>query len=180
MEELGLSYVEVNLSVAQCMQRSLLETLSLLQRKYDVEPRRINLEITETTFDTVGEQARKNLNKLAELGYTFALDDYGTGYSNIQRLCRLPLKLIKIDKSMVDEMDTENGRMILRHTVQMMQSINKRLVVEGAETQEAVDALKDMGCDYIQGFYYSRPLPAEDFVKFLMEHNGGGDQGKNP
>ena len=180
MEELGLSYVEVNLSVAQCMQRSLLETLSLLQRKYDVEPRRINLEITETTFDTVGEQARKNLNKLAELGYTFALDDYGTGYSNIQRLCRLPLKLIKIDKSMVDEMDTENGRMILRHTVQMMQSINKRLVVEGAETQEAVDALKDMGCDYIQGFYYSRPLPAEDFVKFLMEHNGGGDQGKTP
>ena len=89
-------------------------------------------------------------------------------------------KLIKIDKSMVDEMDTENGRMILRHTVQMMQSINKRLVVEGAETQEAVDALKDIGCDYIQGFYYSRPLPAEDFVKFLMEHNGGGDQGKNP
>lgn len=170
MDALGLAYIEVNLSVAQCMQRDLLDTIMTLQKKYEIDPRRINLEITETTFDSVSEGARKNLNRLTQMGYTFSLDDYGTGYSNIQRLCKLPLKIIKIDKSMVDEISNETGRRILSHTVQMMQSIDKELVVEGAETRETVDALKVMGCDYIQGFYYSRPLPPEKFVEFLMAH----------
>jgi EAL domain-containing protein (putative c-di-GMP-specific phosphodiesterase class I) len=71
---------------------------------------------------------------------------------------------------MLDEVSSRNGRMILEHTVHMMRSIEKQLVVEGAETRVAVDLLKKMDCDYIQGYYFSRPLPAEDFVRFLEEH----------
>ena len=71
---------------------------------------------------------------------------------------------------MLDESATENGRKILEHTLRMMQSIGKQLVAEGAETREAVDMLRDMNCDYIQGYYYSRPLPADEFVRFLNEH----------
>ena len=80
---------------------------------------------------------------------------------------------------MLDESATENGRKILEHTVRMMQSIGKQLVVEGAETREVIGALEDMGCDYIQGFYFSRPLPEGDFIRFLKAYRGRrGDQGK--
>ena len=113
----------------------------------------------------------ENVNELIRMGYSFALDDYGTGYSSIQRVIHLPLKLIKIDKSMLEEVSTANGRMILDYTMRMMQSIGKLLVVEGAETVDEVEILRSMNCDYIQGFYFSQPLPEEEFIRFLEEQN---------
>lgn len=167
LDALGLSYIEINLSVAQCMESSLPEKIFALQQKYGVDPSRVNLEITETTFENISEVMLENVNALIEMGYSFALDDYGIGYSSIQRVNHIPLKLIKIDKSMLDDVYSENGRMILEYTVHMMQSIGKQLVVEGAETRDVVDILEDMNCDYIQGFYFSRPLPADAFIRYL-------------
>ncbi|MBQ7488777.1 MAG: EAL domain-containing protein [Clostridia bacterium] len=171
LDALGLSYIEVNLSVAQCMNSSLIEKIHALQQKYGVDPSRVNLEITETTFENINEIMVENVNKLIQMGYSFALDDYGIGYSSIQRVNHIPLKLIKIDKSMLEEVSSINGRMILEHTVNMMQSIGKKLVAEGAETLDEVDILKTANCDYIQGFYFCQPLPAAEFTRFLAEHN---------
>ena len=172
LDALGLSYIEINLSVAQCMQSSLPEKIKALQEKYGVDPGQINLEITETTFENISQIMLENVNELIRMGYSFALDDYGIGYSSIQRVNHLPLKLIKIDKSMLDEVASDNGRMILEHTVRMMQSIDKQLVAEGAETRDEVDMLELMDCDYIQGFYFSKPLPAEEFLRFIADRNG--------
>ena len=172
MGALGLSYIEVNLSVAQVLHRDLTQIISSLQAKYDIDPKTINFEITETLFDNISEVMDRNVRKLKNMGYSFSLDDYGTGYSNIQRMSKLPLDIIKIDKSLVDEMFTKDGQVIIRNTVRMMQGIHKELVIEGVETKEAIEALAEMDCDYIQGFYYSRPLPASEFVQFLREHNG--------
>ena len=172
LDALGLSYIEINLSVAQCMQSSLPEKIKALQEKYGVDPGQINLEITETTFENISQIMLENVNELIRMGYSFALDDYGIGYSSIQRVNHLPLKLIKIDKSMLDEVVSDNGRMILEHTVRMMQSIDKQLVAEGAETRDEVDMLELMDCDYIQGFYFSKPLPAEEFLRFIADRNG--------
>ncbi|MBO4418664.1 MAG: EAL domain-containing protein [Oscillospiraceae bacterium] len=169
LDALGLDYIEINLSVAQCMQRSLPEKFQRLKEKYGVDPGRVNLEITETTFENISEVVSENVNELIRMGFTFALDDYGIGYSSIQRVNHLPLKLIKIDKSMLDEVSSRSGRMILEHTVRMMQSIDKQLVVEGAETRDAVDILENMDCDFIQGYFFSRPLPAEEFVTFIQK-----------
>lgn len=83
----------------------------------------------------------------------------------------IPLKMIKLDKSMLDEASCGNGRLILEHTVRMMQSIGKKLVAEGAETTDVVELLKDMNCDYIQGFYFSKPLCEDHFIFFLEEQN---------
>lgn len=170
-DEFGLSYVEINLSVAQCMERSLPDKIRSLQQKYNINPSMVNLEITETTFENINEIMVENVDKLIEMGYSFSLDDYGTGYSNIQRVNNLPLRIIKIDKSMLDEAATENGMIILDHTVRMMKSIGKELVAEGAETGDDVTVLKDMGCDYIQGYYFSKPLPAAEFVEFMKRRN---------
>lgn len=171
IEKLGLSYVELNLSVAQCMESSLPDKILTLQQKYGVDPSRINLEITETTFENISDIMVENINKLIQMGYSFALDDYGIGYSSIQRVNSIPLHLIKIDKSMTDDICSENGRKILEHTINMMQSIGKKIVAEGVETSDAVEILKDINSDYIQGFYYSKPLPEEDFIRFISEHN---------
>lgn len=170
LEALGLSCVEINLSVAQCLQRDLPATIVRLQKKYGIAPEQVNFEITESIFDNVSQVMEANLRQLSNAGYSFSLDDFGTGYSNIQRMIRLPLSIIKIDKSLVDGMFTEDGGVIIRNTVSMMKGIRKKLVVEGVETRGAVDALSDMSCDYIQGFYYSKPLPADDFLAFLKEH----------
>ena len=170
-DSLGLSRVEINLSVAQCMERSLPEKMRALQQKYGIDPSRVVLEITETTFENISEVVLENVTELIRMGYTFALDDYGIGYSSIQRVMHLPLELIKIDKSMLDEVYSTNGRKILESTVRMMQSIGKQIVVEGAETCDEAEILKSMNCDYIQGFYYSRPLPAGEFIHFLEKQN---------
>jgi EAL domain-containing protein (putative c-di-GMP-specific phosphodiesterase class I) len=171
LNDLGLSYIEINLSVAQCMETDLPEKIHMLQQKYDIDPSHINLEITETTFENINDIMVENIEKLVQKGYSFALDDYGIGYSNIQRINHLPLKLIKIDKSMLDEVSSANGQIILEHTIRMMQCIGKRLVAEGAETTHAIELLRSMGCDYIQGFYCSKPLPSSEFVDFLKKDN---------
>jgi FOG: EAL domain len=90
LDALGLRFVEMNLSVAQCMDSSLPAKLSALQKKYGVDPGTINLEITETTYENIGEIMLENISALIKMGYSFALDDYGTGYSSIQRINRLP------------------------------------------------------------------------------------------
>jgi len=173
-KSLGLSYIEINLSVAQCLQRELPETIRRLQDKYGVSPEQVNFEVTETMFDNLSGVMDKNLRELAGMGYTFSLDDYGVGYSNIQRLKSLPLSIIKIDKSLVDDMFTQDGKVIIENTVHMMKGIHKKLVIEGVETKEAVEAFGSLDCDYIQGYYYSRPLPAGDFVRFMEARNRTG------
>ncbi|MBR2798074.1 MAG: EAL domain-containing protein [Clostridia bacterium] len=171
MEALGLSYVEINLSVAQCLQQDLPATVARLQARYGIKPSQVNFEITETMFDNLSEVMDRNLRELVRMGYSFSLDDYGIGYSNIHRLSKLPLEIIKIDKSLVDEMFTEDGQVIIRNTVRMMQDIHKELVVEGVETRDEMEALAAMSCDFIQGYYYSKPLPPDDFVRFLQARN---------
>lgn len=172
LDRLGLGFIEINLSVSQCLQADLVEKIGFLQQKYGVLPRQVNFEVTETIFDNLSAVMERNLRQLARLGYSFSLDDYGVGYSNIQRLRTLPLNIIKIDKSVVDDMFTEDGEVIIKSTVRMMKGIHKELVVEGVETQEAIDACNALSCDFIQGFYYSRPLPEAEFVRFIEENNG--------
>ena len=169
--ELGLSYIELNLSVAQCLQGDLSDKIIELEHRYHVNPERVNLEITETTYENIGETTDMNIKRLSENGFSFSLDDYGTGYSNMQRISRLPLKIIKIDKTMVDDMANNSGMSVMRNTVSMMKDINKEIVCEGVETSDQLECLTGLGVDYIQGYYFSKPLPEQQFISFIREHN---------
>jgi EAL domain-containing protein (putative c-di-GMP-specific phosphodiesterase class I)/general stress protein CsbA len=170
--ELKLSYIELNLSVAQCLQADLADKILALEKTYHVNPGRVNLEITETTYENIGDITDMNIKRLSENGFSFSLDDYGTGYSNMHRISRLPLKIIKIDKTMVDDMENKAGMSVLTNTVSMMKDINKEIVCEGVETKEQFDRLAALGVDFIQGYYFSKPLSAEQFVAFIRERNG--------
>lgn len=171
LDELGLSCIEINLSVSQMMQPRLPEILERLQKQYGVDPSRVNFEITESLFDNISDVISENVHALSSAGYSFSLDDYGTGYSSIQRVSNYPLRMVKIDKSMTDEIFTETGNVIMFNTIRMMHDIHKKLIVEGVETEAARNSLAEMSCDYIQGFYYSRPLAEEDLVEFLRLRN---------
>lgn len=170
--ELGLEYIEINLSVSQCLQEELPEKIAMLGDRYGVSPDKVNLEITETTYEDIGGTIMdNNLEMLSGMGYTFSLDDFGTGYSNMQRVSRLPLKMIKLDKSLVDDMESDDGMSIMRNTVKMMRDIDKELVAEGVETKENLQRLEELGCHFIQGYYFSKPLPEKEFVEFIRKHN---------
>ena len=170
-EDTGLEYVEVNLSVEQCINPEMAADLIAVSRQYSVDPTRVNLEITETSSSFSQEIVSENMSTLTNAGFSFSLDDYGTGYSNAIRALSLPFSLVKIDKSFVDGMDDPSMRTILAETVTMMKAIGKEVLAEGAETKEQVDALTALGVDYIQGFYFSKPLPEDEFIAFLAERN---------
>lgn len=167
-KKLGLDYIEVNLSVAQCMNGDLADDILRTMTKYNVAPESINLEITETAASFSQHVMMDNLNKLSRAGVEFSLDDYGTGYSNMKRVISLPLKIVKLDKSLVDEQHNPKMWIFLRNTVKMLKDMNIEIVVEGIETGEMVEAFSQLKCDFIQGYYFSRPISKDEFVEFIM------------
>lgn len=171
-KRLGLDYIEVNLSVAQCMHGDLADTILNIMNKYNVSPDSINLEITETAASYSQRVMTDNLNKLARAGLSFSLDDYGTGYSNMKRVIQLPLKIVKLDKSFVDEQHNPKMWIFLQNTVKMLKDMKMEIVVEGIETQEMVDAFSSLKCDFIQGYFFSRPICKTEFINFISSAAG--------
>ena len=103
-----------------------------------------------------------------EKGISFSLDDYGTGYSNQSNLMKYPYSIVKIDKSMVWACDSNpNALVLLKHTVAMIKDLNMKVLAEGVETEKHLAFLKEIGCDYLQGYYFSRPLPVNDLIEVI-------------
>lgn len=164
---LGLEYIEVNLSVAQCMRVNLADNVLEIMERYQVPAEAVNLEITETAASHTQEILEENLRKLNLAGVSISLDDYGTGYSNIKRVIQMPLKIIKLDRSFVDDQHNPKMRVVIKNTVAMLKDINMEIVVEGIETQEMLDFFAGLKCDFIQGYFFSKPLPKPEFINFL-------------
>ena len=166
-KELGLDYIEVNLSVVQCMQGGLAGDLLRIMKQYGVTSDQINLEITESADSSAQSIIAENLTALLNAGVSFSLDDFGTGYSNMQRMASLPLKIVKLDKTFAN-FDTNPRLMaVLQNTVKMIKDMDLEIVVEGVETQDLVDRFTNLNCEYIQGYFYSRPIPKDQFVEFI-------------
>jgi len=163
----GLDHIEINLSVAQCMQPDLVDKLKGHIEKYRIRPEQLDLEITETYDDGSARIFESNLKRLTQMGVHFALDDYGVGYSNIKRVASLPFETVKLDKVFVDELANPKMQIIVKNTVNMLKDMNMKVVVEGIETENMVEECTNLKCDYIQGFYFSKPLPKSEFLEFL-------------
>ncbi|MCR5279425.1 MAG: EAL domain-containing protein [Lachnospiraceae bacterium] len=170
VEEYGIDYIEVNLSVVQCMQEDMGRILKNIMGEYQVPPYRINFEITETAIASSKATMDRNMNELINYGSGFSLDDYGSGYSNLSYVINLPLAIIKLDKQMVDSYFTsEKVKITTEYTINMIHKLGMKVVVEGIETEEQFLAFKALGVEYIQGFYFSRPLPRNRVLTFIQE-----------
>ena len=169
----SLDFVEINLSMAQIIQKDLVDKVLSCLNKYHLRPEDINLEITETMACAAENIVEQNMRVLNKSGISFSLDDYGVGYSNISRILSLPFDIVKIDKSLTDMFDDEKMNGVIKHTVAMLKSIGVKIVVEGVETVECFEAFEKLGVDYIQGYYFSKPLPESEFVEFMMKKGSG-------
>lgn len=168
--QLGIHYIEVNLSVIQCEQENLAERLINIAKKYDIDPGKINLEITETASISARKTLLKNMNELIKYGFTFSLDDFGKGESNLMYVVEMPVSIVKLDYDMSKAFFTSpKAKYVVRAVVEMAHGMDLKLVAEGIETKEEVDSMYQEKIDYIQGYYYSKPLPMEELLLFLKE-----------
>ena len=122
----------------------------------------VPIEITESSA-FLSHQITDRMHELKTAGYTLHMDDFGSGYSSLTSLGILPFDVIKLDKSLTDTIGTPRGEMIVRHMLEVIRDLGMTSVVEGVETADQVEILKRLGCDAIQGYYYSKPLPLEEF-----------------
>lgn len=172
LKDMGVEFVEINLSVMQCMDKKLTEKLEYYINKYGVDPKQINLEITETATNFDEDRLRLQLTKIKKLGFSFSLDDYGTGYSNLVRVLEYPVDIIKLDKSIVwSAFHNIDNFVTLKNLVSMFHDVRRKIVAEGVESEEQMNTLTELGCDYLQGYYYSKPVSEEEFLAFVARYN---------
>ena len=173
LAQYGIEYIEVNLSTVQCMYTGLPETFHNILKEYQLPPFRFNLEITESVAVHSPDVFLDTMKRLKEQGFTFSMDDYGTGYSNFSYMFDMDFDIIKLDKSILWNSDTnENAQTILSCTVRMLKDMNFKVLIEGVETKEQLDKVVSLGVDYCQGYYFSRPVPGEKFVDYCQSTKG--------
>ena len=170
MEQYGLHYIEVNLSVVQCGYTRLAEDYIGIMEKYQIDPRYINLEITESASMAAKKTLLENMRRLMEYGVFFSLDDFGTGQSNLNYIVDMPVNIVKFDREMSQAFfRDEKAKYVLNAAMQMIHGMKLKIVSEGIETEEQYLAMEELEIDYIQGYYFSKPLPEEEFLRFMQE-----------
>ena len=178
LSDLGIRYIELNLSVSDMLQDDIAGKLTRMADTYHIHPSQINLEITETSSDTFTGVVEENVRRLSNLGFNFSLDDFGTGYSSLSRIIMMPFDIIKLDKTIVqspftmdNEQERKNALTLLESSADMVRQIGAETVAEGVETKEQLEAMERLGVDFIQGFYFARPMPESDFINVVRAMN---------
>ncbi len=162
--------VTVNLSARQFQQKNLVERVMSILRETGLDPQWLELEITETVAMQDVEQTISTLRELRDLGVRIAIDDFGTGYSSFNYLKYFPNNTLKIDRSFVrDVTEGREDAAITKAIIALAQNLNLKVIAEGVETEEQLAFLKLQQCDEIQGYLFSRPLPAEEFTRMLKD-----------
>lgn len=161
--------VAVNLSARQILQGNIVETVSRVLQETGLEPKWLTLEMTETIMQN-SDEAVKLMHKLRLMGIRISLDDFGTGYSSLSYLKRLPINTLKIDQSFVRDIRRDFTNMaIAKAIIEMAHTLRLNVIAEGVETEEQLSSLRDMKCDHMQGYLFSKPLPAKEFEQLLAD-----------
>jgi diguanylate cyclase (GGDEF)-like protein len=166
--------VSVNIAARTLLEADLLERLARMLATEGVAPRRLTLELTESSIMADPIRSEKVLAALGDLGVRVAIDDFGTGYSSLTRLKQLPIHAVKIDKSFVISMSVDEGDLaIVRSTIELARNLGHTVVAEGVENQVTWDTLTELGCDWAQGFYLARPMTAATLEVWLRQRRRG-------
>jgi EAL domain-containing protein (putative c-di-GMP-specific phosphodiesterase class I) len=164
--------VGVNLSMRQLQQPDLVEDIEEVLRETGLYPQQLTLEITESAVIGEGERRIRTLRRLRDLGVRLALDDFGTGYSSLSYLRRLPVRMLKIDRSFVENIgDDAKDEALLSGVIGIASGLGLYVVAEGVETAEQLAHVKSLGCQLAQGNYFSEPLPGEAAGELLATYS---------
>ena len=162
IESIGIHWINVNLSPVQFMSRDVPSRFAEILKEYGVDERMIHLEITEQSMIDFS-LLRDQITGLHKNGFEFSLDDYGSGYSNLSRVRQYPFTNIKIDMEVVWSYCREKD-VLLPALVDGFKKMNLSITAEGIETEEMAGAMKEINCDYLQGYYFSQPVPMDEFI----------------
>ncbi|MCM1218614.1 MAG: EAL domain-containing protein [Lachnospiraceae bacterium] len=174
-EKYGIRYIEVNLSVRQCEEPKLAEKYIRIMEKYRLDPACINLEITESTSIRIRNNLLKNMQILIDYGVRFSLDDFGSGASNLNYIIDMPVSIVKFDRDMSQAyFANRKARFVMEASMRMIHDMELEIVSEGVETEEQKDAIVALGIEFIQGYYFSRPLAGEEFLQFVGGYLSAG------
>ena len=158
--------ISVNVSRDHFLDEHFLEKYMIIASKYGINTNKIDLEITESATVEAGIDIIEIMNKMKKLGFLISIDDFGTGYSSLSTLQDMPADILKIDKSFVDRIG-KNGKNMVDYILTMAKELKLTTIAEGVETKEQKDYLLEKGCDIIQGYYYAKPMPEEEFERYL-------------
>ncbi|MFT5836034.1 MAG: diguanylate cyclase (GGDEF)-like protein [Sulfurimonas sp.] len=163
--------IAINLSARQFQDSKLVSFILSMINKYQISPSQVEFEITETISMTNITNTLKTLRELKAIGVSIAIDDFGTGYSSLSYLKKFPINTLKIDRSFViDIMKNEEDKTIVQTIISMAHSLGFNTVAEGVETLEHVELLKSMECDQLQGYYFSKAVPKDEFTSFIKDY----------
>jgi EAL domain-containing protein (putative c-di-GMP-specific phosphodiesterase class I) len=160
--------IAVNLSAVQIQSGDLLDLLAVVLPEYGIDGSSLEFEITESMVMADTGKSVRTLTALKELGATIAVDDFGTGYSSLSYLKRLPIDILKVDKSFIDDLETDlDGARIVHTIIDMAHNLELKVVAEGIENQAQLSFLRDHSCDIAQGYLFSKPLKAKEIMEYL-------------
>ena len=157
-----------NVSVRHLMKNNFIEEIKDIVKESGVSPDHFEIEITESIMIDSAEKALQYINELKAMGMKIAIDDFGTGYSSLSYLQKFPADMLKIDKSFIDVMNTtDSSKKYVATIISIGHVLNLEVISEGVETDDQLETLKNIGCDYIQGFLWGRPMPPEEAAKLI-------------
>ena len=169
-------YISVNISAKDFYYLDVYESLTRLVEKYGINPKNLNLEVTETILMSNVAHHQAILSKLQAYGFKIEMDDFGSGYSSLSTLRNLVMDVLKIDMEFLRSTDNyEQSLLIINAIIDMAKSLNMTVITEGVELENQADALTVMGCDIFQGYYFSRPIPVSEFEKRYILNEGGSN-----
>ena len=172
LEDYGIQYIEVNLSVVQCADEKLAENYVEIMDNIKIDPGRINFEITESASLHAKQTLISNMDRMINYGMHFSIDDFGTGQSNLNYIVDMPVKIVKFDREMIQAyFVSDKARYVMDAAMHMIHGMGLEIVAEGIETAEQFKKMEEIKINYIQGYYFSKPLPEQEFLEFLRREN---------
>ena len=162
--------VSVNVSRVNLYNPEFLESLVNLVEKYKIPPKYLHLELTESAFSDDARMIQNAVDYLHKAGFTLLMDDFGSGYSSLNVLKDINIDVLKIDMRFLSKGPSEErSEKILEAVIKMAKSLDMQVIAEGVEEEKQVKMLKRLGCDYIQGYYFAKPMPKKDYIKLLQK-----------
>ena len=162
--------IAVNVSKTHFIDQNFIKDYVRITDKYNIDRNKIDLEITESATIDGNIDTIKILNNIKEQGFTISIDDFGTGYSSLSMIQSMPIDVIKIDKIFVDKADLNSEHNIINYIMIIAKHLGVKTIVEGVETLEQVEFVRKIECDVIQGYYYSKPIPREEFEEYFNKN----------
>lgn len=167
----GIKKVNIRISTAMCLQKQFADRLYMNVTSHGIDPSKVRFEIDESSASDDQKTYEENINSLHEKGFTFSLDNYGAGYTNVSTLSTVPLETIRFEKSFASDWNNTKIRSIFVNSIDMVKALGKKVVIEGVNSREHAEILKKMGCDYLKGNVIARPMLKDRLLAFYKEIN---------